>query len=119
MKSGLPELLDGGRDCAAFRVSEHDHKPRAEACGRKLHAADLRRRHDIPSYPDDEQVAKSLPEDELGGNAGVGASEDNGEGLLSFGESEATGLADSGSGVCQARDKPAVALLQSHERFIA
>jgi len=52
-------------------VPEDDHKPRTEARGRKLDAADLRRRHDIPSYPDDEQVAESLPEDEFGRNAGV------------------------------------------------
>jgi|SRR6267143_4603902 len=100
MKRGLAELLDGGRDRAAFGVSEHDDQPRAEACGRKFYAADLRRRYDIPSYPDDEQVAKSLPEDELSGNPGVRATEDNGEGLLSFGEREATGLAESGSSVC-------------------
>ncbi len=81
-------------------MPQHHDKPRAEACGRKFYAADLRRRHDIPGYPDDEQVAKSLPEDELGGNAGIGASEDDGEGLLSFGEREGTGLGESGSGVC-------------------
>src|SRR5439155_17286227 len=103
----------------AFRVPEHDHKPRAETCGRKFYAADLRRRHDITSYADDEQVAKSLPKDELGGNAGVRASEDNGVGLLSFGERKATGLTESGSGVSDVRDKLPVALLQPHERFIA
>ena len=118
VKRGLAEFLQGGRDRAAFRVPEHDHQPRAEACGRELHAADLRRRHDIPSYPDDEQVAKSLSEDELGGNAGVRASEDNGEGLLTFGERRATRLAASGSGVSDARDKLPVALLQTPERFI-
>jgi hypothetical protein len=100
-------------------VPKHHDKPRAEACGRKFDAADLRRRHDIPSYPDDEQVAKSLPEDEFGGNAGVRASEDNGEGLLCIGERVATSLVEGGRGVCHARDKPPIALSQSHECFMS
>src|SRR5439155_23348126 len=52
--------------------------------------ADLSRRHDITSYPDDEQDAKSLPKDELGGNGGGPASEDNGQGLVSFDGRKAT-----------------------------
>ena len=99
-------------------MPKHHDKSRAEACRRKFYAADLRRRHNIPSYPDDEQVAKSLPKDEFSGNAGVRTSEDNGEGPLSLGEREATGLAESGSGVSYARDKPPIALPQSHERFM-
>jgi hypothetical protein len=98
-------------------VPKHHDKSRAEACGRKFYTADLGRRHDIPSYPNDEQVAKSLPKDQFGGNAGVRTSEDNGEGLLSRGEREATGLVESGRIVSYARDKPPVALSQSHERL--
>src|SRR5438477_2683467 len=92
---GLAEFLDGGRDRAALRMPQHHDQPRAEARGRKFYAADLRRRHDISRDPDHEQVAKSLPEDEFGGDAGVGASEDNGEGLLSLSESQATGWTES------------------------
>jgi hypothetical protein len=109
LRRGLAQLLYGGHNGAAFRVPEHDDKPRAEACGRKLYAPDLRRRHDVPSYPDDEQVAKALPEDEFGGDARVRASEHNGEGLLAIGEGEATRLVERGR-VCYAPDKPPVAL---------
>src|SRR2546422_1499609 len=45
----------------------------------KLHAADLGRRDDVSGDADDEQVTKSLLENELGGNTRVGAPEDNGK----------------------------------------
>ena len=116
---GLAEFLDGGRDRAALRMPKHHDQPRAEACGRKFYAADLRRRHDISRDSDHEQVAKTLPKDKFGGYAGVGTSEHNGEGLLSLSESQATGRSEEGSRVCHARDKPLIALSQSPERFMS
>ena len=62
----------------------------AEACSRKLHTADLGRRHDIPSDPDDEEITKPLAENELCGNPSVGAPQDNGKRLLRLGERRAT-----------------------------
>ena len=51
--------------------------------GRKLHAPDLRRRHDIARDPDDEQIAEPLIEDQLRGDARVGAAKDDGKRFLS------------------------------------
>ena len=56
---------------------EHDDEARAEALGRELDAADLRRCDDVARDADDEQVAESLVEHDLDGHARVGAAEDD------------------------------------------
>src|SRR2546422_8817891 len=83
----------------------------------KLHAADLGRRDDVSGDADDEQVTKSLLENELGGNTRVGAPEDNGKWLLRRGERKTTRLAKSSTGVTYVRHKPTVALSQPCKCF--
>src|SRR5690349_4355840 len=115
MRRRLTELLDGRGDRATFGVAEHDDQLRAEARGGEFYAADLRRRHDIPGHPDDEQVAKSLCENELGGNARVRTAEDDGKGCLAVREGEGTGAAERGGWVRDARDELAIARPQTRQ----
>src|SRR5690606_30797596 len=59
---------------------------------RELDAPDERRGADVPRDADDEEIAEAAVEDELGGGAGVGAREQDGEGRLARGELLALGL---------------------------
>jgi hypothetical protein len=56
-------------DRAALRVSEHDHRPCAEACARQLDAANPRGHDDVAGDTDDEEVTEALVEDQLRANA--------------------------------------------------
>src|SRR5271167_1658612 len=67
-----PELLQGRLDRTAARVSKHHHQPRAKLLGRKVDAADLRGGDNVSRNPNHEQVAQSLVEDDLDGNARIG-----------------------------------------------
>ena len=67
--------LDRRIDRAAAGVAHDHHQARAEALGRELDAADLRRRDDVARDADDEQIAQALVEDDLGGRARIGAAE--------------------------------------------
>ena len=78
----LAQLLQCCGYGPALRVSHDDRQPRFEALGRELDAAHLRRRDDIARDADDEQVAKTLAEDELGWNARIGTAKYDGERLL-------------------------------------
>jgi hypothetical protein len=100
-------------------VPKHDRQARAEACSSKLHAADLRRRDDIPSYSNDEQITKPLPENEFRRNSRVGTSQDNGKRLLGMGEQRPTALTEGSRGVMNAGNEGTVALSQSRECFLA
>jgi len=99
-------------------VPKHDRQPRAKARSRKLNAADLGGRHDIPSYPDDEEVTKPLPENELCGNTRVGTPQDDGKGRLRNGELPGAALGERGSGVTDAGNKATVARAQPSECFL-
>ena len=103
------ELFDRRLDRPAARVAEHDDEPGAELRRRELDAADLRRRDDVAGDTDDEQVAETLAEHELGRHPGVGAAENDGDRLLSrAGSSRWTG---------DAGHEPPVALTQALERL--
>ena len=80
--TGAAQLFERGADGAALRVTEHDCQTRLESLGRELDAADLRGRDNVARDANDEQVAEALRKDELSGNARVGTSQDDGEGLL-------------------------------------
>src|SRR5579872_6978532 len=71
-------------------MPEYDDEPRAEARGRKLDAADLGWRDDVARDADDEQAAESLIEHDLRGNARIGATEHDREGVLCRAEPELT-----------------------------
>ena len=70
----------------------------------------------LPGHPDDEQVAQSLVEDDLGGDAGVGTAEDDGERFLAGGEFRPFGMAEQGIGAAQAGGEPLVPFPQALQR---
>jgi hypothetical protein len=111
MWQGLTELVYRRRDRPALAVPQDDGQPRAKAVGRKLHAADLRRRHDVSSHADNEQVAKSLPKDQLGRHPGIGAAQHNRKRRLPIGARQTIRPLHSRS-VAEAGDKPTVAVAQ-------
>lgn len=118
MRRGLAKLLQRGHNRSALRVPKHNRQPRAEAPGGKLYTPDLRRRHDIPRYPNHEQVSEPLPENELCGNARVGTAQHDGKGRLAAGEGEPMRLVERDIGGILARDKATVALSQPRECFV-
>lgn len=76
----------GGRDGPARVVSEDDDQPGAEHAGGVLDAPqDLGPDH-VVSGTDDEEVPEALVEDDLCGQSRVGASEDDGERVLTGGQ---------------------------------
>jgi hypothetical protein len=80
------QLVERGFHRAAARVTQYHDQSRAELAHRELHTADLRWGHDVPGDANDEQVAESLIEHDLGGHARVGATEDNPERFLPIGK---------------------------------
>jgi hypothetical protein len=50
-------------------MTQHHDQLGVETFRRELDAADLRRRHDVPRHPNDEQIAQSLVENDLRRNA--------------------------------------------------
>ena len=79
---GPRQLLERRLDGAALRVAEHHDETRPEPLGGELHAAHLRRRHDVAGDADDEEIAEALIEDDLRRHPRVGAAEDDGERFL-------------------------------------
>jgi hypothetical protein len=63
-------------------VTKHHNEARVEAGSRKLDTADLGGCDNVAGHANDEEVAEALIEDQLRRYAGVGAAEDDGEGLL-------------------------------------
>ena len=92
LRRGLLELLHGGQDRSALRVSQHHRQSRPEPPGGKLDAPHLGRCHDVSRDSDHEQVSKPLPEHQLRRNARVGTPQDDGKRLLRAGGREPTSL---------------------------
>ena len=67
---------------AATRVAEHHHEPGAQMLDGVFDAAKHVFIDDVAGDPDHEQRAKALIEDDVWGNSGIGAGEDNGKGFL-------------------------------------
>src|SRR6267142_695674 len=103
----LAQLIQRGLDRPALRMPQDHREPGLEALGGELDAAHLGRRHDVARDANDEEVTEALPKDQLGGNAGVGATEDDGEGLLP--RARATG------GTGYAFDEATISLAQAGE----
>ncbi len=83
---GVPrDVIEGGRDRAAVGVPHHHHEAGAELLGGELDARHLGGGHDVAGHPDHEQVAEALVKDDLGGHPGIGAAEDDREGVLAGG----------------------------------
>ena len=74
--------LDGGLDGSAIGVAEDEDDLGSEDGGAVFEAADDFRRYDVTGDAGDEDVSDGLVEDDLDGQARVGAGEDGGEGLL-------------------------------------
>ena len=113
----LPEFLEGGRDRPALRVAEDDHQSRTEPRGGELDAADLRRRDDVAGHANHEQVAQPLVEHQLGGNARVGAAENDGEGFLPGHEFDAAAEAQEGVEAAHVRGEALVAVAEPDQSF--
>ncbi len=71
-----------GVDGAAARVPENDDEGAPEVGASVLHAAEDAGVDDVPGDAYDEQIADPAGEDGLGDLAGVGAADDDGEGVL-------------------------------------
>ena len=106
----LAQLLQRCGYGTALRMSHDDGQPRFEALGRELDAAHLRRRDDIARDADDEQVAKTLAEDELGWNARIGTAKYDGERLLP--------RAGTASRRCPVFHEAPIPLPQARQRFL-
>ncbi len=90
--------FDGGLDGAAFGVSHDDDESWSELEGGELDGSELEGGDDVSGDADDEHVSDALVEDDFGGDAGVGASDDDGEGVLVW--EELVGAVDVGGLAC-------------------
>jgi hypothetical protein len=114
---GALELVERGEDGAALRVAEHDDEPRAELLGGVLDAPDLRGRDDVPGDADDEEVAEPLIEDDLSGDARVGAAENDRVRRLLLRELGAALLAEERLEPADVGGEAGVAVLEALEGF--
>jgi hypothetical protein len=73
-------------DGAALRVAHHNNEPGAEKRGRKFNTANLRGSDYIACHSDDEQVSKTLIEDQFRRDTGVRAAKYDGEWFLTVDE---------------------------------
>ena len=73
---------DCGGNRPAVRVPENDNQTSSEPRSRKFDASYTRRGDDIPSDANHEQIAEALIKDDLGRHTSVGATEHDGEWLL-------------------------------------
>ena len=76
----------GGLDRAARVVAEHDDERAVEHADAELERAEHAGVDDVAGGAHDEQVAQALVEDDLGGDPGVGAAEEDGERVLLGGD---------------------------------
>jgi hypothetical protein len=67
-------------------VPENDNETRSEPGSRKFNASYTRRRDDIPSDANHEQITEVLIKDDLSRHTRVGATEHDGEGVLTLDE---------------------------------
>ena len=72
----------GGLDRAARVVAEHDDQRAVEHADAELERAEHAGVDDVAGGAHDEQVAQALVEDDLGGDPGVGAAEEDRERVL-------------------------------------
>jgi hypothetical protein len=112
-----PKLLERRQNRSTLGMAEHDDQPRSETRRSEFDAADLRRSYDVASNTNDEEVAESLIEHDLGRNARIGASEDDRNWLLTLGQLDATGLAQKNMRLARIRGEPEVSLSQPAECF--
>src|SRR4051812_7533113 len=98
-------------------MPQHHYQPRLESLGCEFHAPYLRGRNDISCHPDHEEIAESLIEHDLSGDARVGAAEDDGEGLLALSELWTARPTQESIGITQRGCEAVVSFLKSGERF--
>ena len=111
------KLLQGGQNSPALRVAQNHHEPSAEPCRGELDATDLRSSDDVSGNADNEQVAQALVEDDLCWHPRVGATENDGERLLTCCQFVAACLARECVGASDVRCEATVTLSQAFERF--
>jgi hypothetical protein len=98
-------------------VTQHHDQRCAKALGGKFHAADLRGGDDISGNADDEEITQALVENDLCRYARVGASENDGERFLAFGELTPPTLSVEYCTATNIGDESAVSFAQALECF--
>ena len=98
-------------------MPKHHHQPGAERFDGKFDAADLGRGDDVAGHADDEQFPQPLVEHQLAGNAGIGAAEQHGKGLLPHDQLGPACLVGGQRHASQAGHETPVAVLQDSESF--
>jgi hypothetical protein len=98
-------------------MSEHHDQPCTKLRGGKLHTADLRRRHDVSRYANDEQISESLVENQLGRNPGIGTTKNNCKRLLAPNEFRTPWIDRESVAALPVRDKSGVTFAKASQRF--
>ena len=111
------EFFQRGKNSSASRVTQHHNERCAEPFRGELHAADLRGSDDVSGNADDEEIPQALVEHDLCWDARVGASENDGEWLLAFGELTPPRLGDKCCTATNIRHESAVSFAQAFERL--
>src|ERR1700722_209982 len=106
------QLLQRRINGAALRVSQHNDQSRAELYGGELDAADQRWSDNVAAHANHEQVPQSLIEDDFNRDAGIGATENGGERLLTRGQLETARPARNSVAIADVRHEAPVSLLQ-------
>jgi hypothetical protein len=112
------ELFDCGQNDPALRVAENHDERSVEPLRGEFDAADLRRSHDVPGNPDDEEVAQALVEDDFRWDPRVRTSENDGERLLPCSQLVAARPVSECVAGPNPRDKATVPIAQAFECFL-
>src|SRR5207302_8738712 len=86
------QFLQRGDDGTTLRMAHYDDQSSIKSCRRELNAADLRWSDDVAGDSNDEEVAEALVKDQFRGDAGIRATEDDRERLLSRDQRGTTGM---------------------------
>src|SRR5437588_129144 len=86
------QFLQRGDDGAALRMAHDDDQSSIKSCRGELNAADLRWCDNVAGDSNDEEVAEALVKDQFRGDAGIRATEDDRERLLSRDQRGTTGM---------------------------
>ena len=98
-------------------MPQHHDESRAEPLGGELDAADLRRGDDVAGDTDDKKVTKALIEDVLRRHPRIGASENDGERLLTRRQLATASLAGESVALTSVGHESMVSLTQAFECF--
>ena len=112
------QFFERRQNGATLRVAENDDEAGAEFLGGELDAAHLRRRDDVAGHADDEQVAKSLIEHNLGRHTRIGTAENDRERTLLVRDLCPAQMALKDIRPARIGNEPQVAFAKPLERFV-